>query len=96
MTGYELRLWRKGMGWDQERAAEELGKCLRTYKAYEKSPHIDRIVELATRSLSLTLLLPALSEKNSAEICQVLSILDVNYLGRYASTTLAAFELFLS
>lgn len=32
MTGYELRLWRKGMGWDQERAAEELGKCLRTYK----------------------------------------------------------------
>ncbi len=75
MTGYELRLWRKGMGWDQERAAEELGKCLRTYKAYEKSPHIDRIVELATRSLSLTLLLPALSEKNSAEICQVLGTL---------------------
>ncbi|WP_200540208.1 hypothetical protein [Klebsiella pneumoniae] len=24
------------------------------------------------------------------------SVLDVNYLGRYASTTLAAFELFLS
>lgn len=48
MTGYELRLWRKGMGWDQERAAEELGKCLRTYKAYEKSQAIDRIVELAT------------------------------------------------
>ncbi|WHE66413.1 hypothetical protein QLG18_15700 [Klebsiella pneumoniae] len=24
------------------------------------------------------------------------SLLDVNYLGRYASTTLAAFELFLS
>ncbi|MBU9843534.1 helix-turn-helix transcriptional regulator [Rahnella sp. FRB 231] len=72
MTGYELRLWRKGMGWDQERAAEELGKCLRTYKAYEKSPSIDRVVELAIRSLTLASLLPALSEKNNAEICQVL------------------------
>ncbi len=37
MTGYELRLWRKGMGWDQERAAEELGKCLRTYKTADSS-----------------------------------------------------------
>ncbi|ENA1737010.1 helix-turn-helix transcriptional regulator [Yersinia ruckeri] len=75
MTGYELRLWRKGMGWDQERAAEELGKCLRTYKAYEKSPAIDRVVELATRALTLTSLLPALSGKNSAEICGVLDTL---------------------
>lgn len=75
MTGYELRLWRKGMGWDQDRAAEELGKCLRTYKAYEKSPAIDRVVELATRSLTLTSLLPALSDKNSAEICRVLGTL---------------------
>jgi len=75
MTGYELRLWRKGMAWDQERAAEELGKCLRTYKAYEKSPAIDRVVELATRSLTLSTLLPALSEKNSAEICGILGTL---------------------
>ncbi|HEY3591131.1 MAG TPA: hypothetical protein VGL07_13855 [Buttiauxella sp.] len=75
MTGYELRLWRKGMGWDQERAAEELGKCLRTYKAYEKSAHIDRIAELATRSLTLAALLPALSGKNSTEICRVLGTL---------------------
>ncbi|EBA3736838.1 XRE family transcriptional regulator, partial [Salmonella enterica] len=25
MTGYELRLWRKGLGWSSDRAAEELG-----------------------------------------------------------------------
>lgn len=75
MTGYELRLWRKGMAWDQERAAEELGKCLRSYKTYEKSQEIDRVVELATRALTLKSLLPALSEKNSAEICRVLSTL---------------------
>ena len=36
MSGFELRLWRRGMGWDQERAAEELGISLRTYKRYEK------------------------------------------------------------
>lgn len=29
MTGYELRLWRKGLGWSRDRAAEELGVCLR-------------------------------------------------------------------
>jgi len=28
MTGYELRLWRKGMGWDQERAAECSGQLI--------------------------------------------------------------------
>lgn len=75
MTGYELRLWRKGMGWDQERAAEELGKCLRSYKTYEKSHEIERVVELATRALTLKSLLPALSEKNSAEICGILGTL---------------------
>lgn len=32
MTGYELRLWRKGLGWSRDRAADELGVCLRSYK----------------------------------------------------------------
>ena len=36
MTGYELRLWRKGMGWSSDKAAEELGVSLRTWKEYEK------------------------------------------------------------
>ena len=36
-----------------------------------------------------------LYEKNGCRFFEV-SVLDVNYLGRYASTTLAAFELFLS
>lgn len=50
MTGFELRLWRKGFGWTQERAAEELGVSLRTYKTYEKkSP--PRVVELATKAV---------------------------------------------
>lgn len=50
MTGFELRLWRRGLGWSQERAAEELGVSLRTYKVYEKkSP--PRMAILATQAL---------------------------------------------
>lgn len=37
MTGFELRLWRRGLDWTQERAAEELGVSLRTYKTYENT-----------------------------------------------------------
>ena len=37
MLGYELRLWRKGCGWTQERAAEEFDVSLRTYQMYEKN-----------------------------------------------------------
>ena len=48
MTGYELRLWRKGMNWSSDRAAEELGVSLRTWKVYEKSEKVSRVVELAT------------------------------------------------
>lgn len=51
MTGFEFRLWRRGLNWTQERAAEELGICLRTYKSYEKCgpPHM---AVLATEALS--------------------------------------------
>lgn len=38
----------------------------------------------------------ALYDMNPTGADEVLRVLDVNYLGRYASTTLAAFELFLS
>ncbi|EBB6726183.1 helix-turn-helix transcriptional regulator [Salmonella enterica] len=53
MTGFELRLWRRGFGWDQERASEELGISLRTYKRYESRKKIEKLVELATEALTL-------------------------------------------
>lgn len=52
MSGFELRLWRRGMGWDQERAAEELGISLRTYKQYEKKAETGKLIELATEALT--------------------------------------------
>ncbi|AHM76591.1 MULTISPECIES: hypothetical protein [Yersinia] len=52
MTGYELRLWRKGMAWEQERAAEELGISRRMYQYYEKNGPT-KTVTLATRTLTL-------------------------------------------
>lgn len=55
MTGYDLRLWRTGMNWEQERAAEELGVSLRTYWSWEKTGPGDKskLVALATMALSL-------------------------------------------
>lgn len=58
MTGYELRLWRKGLGWSQDKAAEELGVSLRTYKVYEKSAQVSRLVTLAIAALSVNDMLP--------------------------------------
>lgn len=55
MTGFELRLWRRGFNWDQERAAEELGISLRTYKRYENADEVSKLVELATFALSIKL-----------------------------------------
>lgn len=63
MTGYELRLWRKGQdNWVQERAAEELGVSLRTYKSYEKLDEVPKLVELATKALSLRQIYPRIVE----------------------------------
>lgn len=53
MTGFELRLWRRGFNWDQERAAEELGISLRTYKRHENAAEISKLVELATLALMI-------------------------------------------
>jgi DNA-binding XRE family transcriptional regulator len=54
MTGFELRLWRRGLGWTQERAAEEMGISLRTYISFERqSP--SRIVELAALAIEMEL-----------------------------------------
>ncbi|MCX8963110.1 XRE family transcriptional regulator [Erwinia psidii] len=53
MTGYELRLWRKGLCWTQERAAEELDVSVRTYKMYEKKKQLPVMVQLASQLLTL-------------------------------------------
>lgn len=53
MSGFELRIWRRGMNWDQERAAEELGVSLRSYKRYEKTPKVTKLIELATFGLTM-------------------------------------------
>lgn len=63
MTGYELRLWRKGLGWSRDRAAEELGICLRSYKAYENANLIRRNIALATVSLTIRNLIPEFDRK---------------------------------
>lgn len=63
MTGYELRLWRKGLGWSSDRAAKELGVCLRSYKAYENADQIKRNIALATVSLTVRSLIPEFDRK---------------------------------
>ncbi|QNL02901.1 transcriptional regulator (plasmid) [Serratia ureilytica] len=57
MTGFELKLWRTGLGWTQERASKEFGISMRTYIRYE---HADppRAIELAIQALSLAAMLP--------------------------------------
>ncbi|MGK3116346.1 helix-turn-helix domain-containing protein [Candidatus Pantoea formicae] len=60
MTGWQLRLWRKGLMWSRERAAAELGVSLRTYKDYENAETVKRAVAMATVTLSLINIMPAL------------------------------------
>lgn len=74
MTGYELKLWRKSLGWSRDRAAEELGVCLRSYKDYENVTQIKRTIELATITLSLKDLMPVL-ENSKTEKDRMLNML---------------------
>lgn len=67
MTGYELRLWRKGMGWSSDRAAEELGISLRTWKEYENAAEVKRVVVLATVSLSLAATCPTFERRETTK-----------------------------
>ncbi len=55
MTGFELKVWRRGMEWTQERAAEELGVSTRAYQLWEKASTrpVKRTVALATKGLSV-------------------------------------------
>lgn len=61
MTGFELRLWRKSLGWSRDRAAEELGVCLRSYKDYENASEVKRAIALATITLSVKGIMPLIS-----------------------------------
>ena len=65
MTAAEFRAWRKGLGWSQQRAADELGVSLRTIGNYEFDPgvvsendpspcqwQLPKMVALATKAIS--------------------------------------------
>lgn len=67
MTGYDLRLWRKSLGWSRERAAEELGVCLRSYKDYENAGQVKRSIELASITLTLNEVLPILQRRKTSK-----------------------------
>ncbi|ASV45053.1 transcriptional regulator [Klebsiella phage LASTA] len=62
MGGFELKLWRNGLGWSQERAAEELGVSRRTYLTWEQKG-TSRVVELATQALSIKAEWPETAKK---------------------------------
>ncbi|EJF5840437.1 helix-turn-helix transcriptional regulator, partial [Salmonella enterica] len=50
MTGWELKLWRKGMCWSRERAAREMGVSLRTWHTWENAEQVDVMVRYATQA----------------------------------------------
>lgn len=62
MGGYELKLWRVDLGWSQERAAEELGVSRKTYLSWEQNG-ASRLVELATKQLTLRALWPDMAKQ---------------------------------
>lgn len=74
MTAYELRLWRCGMGWTQERAAEELGVSFPTYKRIELKragrlpAPVPLAIEYATVALTLKAALPALHKMSKTQV----------------------------
>ena len=82
MTGWQLKLWRRSLLWNRERAAAELGVSLRTYKDYENTESVKHSIALATVTLSLINVLPSIqSQKISSEsmvrlINQMLSTVD--------------------
>lgn len=73
MNGFELKLWRIGMGWEQERAAEELGVSRRTYQYYEKKGPVQSIY-LATFTLSLKAKYKDLHQLDREQILDILKL----------------------
>jgi len=78
MTAYELRIWRRGMGWTQERAAEALGISFPTYKRMElkrEGQHpapVPLAVEYATATLTLKAMQPHLQKMTKAQVLRQL------------------------
>lgn len=68
MTGFELRLWRKSLGWRRDRAAEELGVCLRSYKDYENASKVKRAIALAMITLSVQGIMPLISRPQISKL----------------------------
>ncbi|WP_436883078.1 helix-turn-helix domain-containing protein [Enterobacter asburiae] len=90
MTGYDLRLWRIGLGWSRDRAAEELGVSLRTWKDYENAPRVKRAVELATIALSIHDMLPRFQDRQVSKqrVTDMLKAVMADALPRKPQTTL--------
>ncbi|EED9388650.1 helix-turn-helix domain-containing protein [Salmonella enterica subsp. enterica] len=59
MTGFELKLWRRGQKLTQQEAADQFGISLATYKRYEKGKP-PRVIDMAIRTLELSDMLPEL------------------------------------
>jgi len=74
MTAYELRIWRRGMGWTQERAAEELGISSPTYKRMELKREgqypafVPLAIEYATTTLTLKAMQTNLQKMTKAQM----------------------------
>ncbi|MGL4925606.1 MAG: helix-turn-helix domain-containing protein [Plesiomonas shigelloides] len=77
MNGFELRLWRTGLGWEQERAAEELQVSRRTYQSYEKKGPPHSIV-LASQAISIREELRETDKGDDALIARIKSIMSLN------------------
>ncbi|ECG1391260.1 TPA_asm: XRE family transcriptional regulator [Salmonella enterica subsp. houtenae serovar 45:g,z51:-] len=68
MTGWELKLWRKGMCWSRERAAREMGVSLRTRHTWENAEQVDVMVRYATQAVSVRDLLPAMHKMRKSNL----------------------------
>lgn len=70
MTGWELRIWRKGMCWSREKAAREFGVTLRTWHAWENAEQVDVTVWRTTQALSVLDLLPLMHRMRKTALLQ--------------------------
>ena len=53
MTPQEFKIWRKDMGWTQQRAGDELGMSRYQINYWERGKRpISRMAELSTRAIS--------------------------------------------
>ncbi|EOW6411130.1 MULTISPECIES: helix-turn-helix domain-containing protein [Enterobacterales] len=72
MTGFDLILWRRGLNWNQERAASELGISRTSLVKYEDGAAVPRTVQLATVALTLKAEWPAMKNMNKDKLLHLL------------------------